>query len=116
MPVVHFVNEGRSIECPVGTNLRDLARAHKVQLYVFPHNLGHCRGNGLCGTCRIKVDDPRAVSPRTWLDDWKCAWEGDQIRLACQTRVLADIEVTTHPRKVLGWTNHPTYEWMQNLD
>lgn len=116
MPVVHFVKESRSIECPAGTNLRDLARANKLQLYVFPHNLAHCRGNGLCGTCRVRVDDPRALSPRTRLDEWKCGWEGDDIRLACQTRILADVEVTTNPRKVLGWTKHPTYQWMQELD
>lgn len=116
MPVVHFVNEERSIDCPVGTNLRDLARANKVQLYVFPFNLTHCRGNGLCGTCRVKIDNPRAVSAPTRLDQWRCAWEGDQIRLACQTKILASVEVTTHPRKVLGWTKHPTYEWIQDLE
>ncbi|HYD48189.1 MAG TPA: 2Fe-2S iron-sulfur cluster-binding protein [Terriglobales bacterium] len=116
MPTVYFVKEGRAIECPVGTNLRDLARENGIQLYVFPHNLGHCRGFGLCGTCRVKIDEPRAVSPRTGKDEWKCAWEGEHIRLACQTKVLADLKVYTTPRKILAWTNHGTYEWMKELE
>lgn len=115
MPTVHFVNEGRSVECPVGANIRDVARANGVQLYIFPHNLGHCRGFGLCGTCRVRVDDPRAVSARTSSDEWKCGWEGDEIRLACQTKILADVKIYTTPRKLLGWTNHDTYSWMQDL-
>lgn len=116
MPTVYFVKEGRAVECPVGANLRDLARANGIQLYLFPHNLGNCRGFGLCGTCRVRIDDPRAVSQRTPKDEWKCAWEGEDIRLACQTKVLADVKVTTTPRKILAWTNHPTYQWIKELE
>lgn len=118
MPTVYFVKEGRAIDCPVGTNLRDLARANGIQLYVFPHNMpgANCFGFGLCGTCRVKIDDSRAVSPRTGRDEFKCAWEGENIRLACQTRILADVKVYTAPRKILGWTNHDTYQWMQELE
>lgn len=116
MPVVYFVKEQRAIECPTGTNLRDVARANGLSVYVFPNNLLNCRGNGLCGTCRVSIDDPRAVSARTRADQRNCGWEGENIRLACQTKVLADVRVTTNPRKLLAWTNHPTYQWMQNLE
>ena len=116
MPVVYFVKQQRAVECPVGSNLRDVAQRNKIALYVFPTNILNCRGNGLCGTCRVRVDNPRAVSPRTRADERKNAWEGDQYRLACQTKVLADVSVVTNPRKVLGWTNHGTYQWMQELE
>ena len=116
MPVVYFVKQERAIECPVGTNLRDLAMQHKVDLYVFPNNLLNCRGNGLCGTCRVRVDNPHALSARTRSDQRKCGWEGEEYRLACQTKVLSDVSVVTNPRRILGWANHPTYNWMQKLE
>ncbi len=116
MPVVYFVKQQKSVECAVGETLRDVARANGVSVYVFPNNLANCRGFGLCGTCRIHVDNPNAVSARTPADQRKTGFEGDNIRLACQTKVLGDVEVVTNPRRQLAWMNHPTYEWMQNLE
>jgi ferredoxin len=116
MPVVYFVKQQRAVECPVGANLREVARKAGIDLYVFPNNILHCRGNGLCGTCRVHVDNPHALSTRTRRDQGKCGWEGEQFRLACQCKVLADISVVTNPRKLLGWTEHPTYQWMQKLE
>lgn len=114
MPRVHFVKQQVTVECPVGTNLRELALANDVDLYTFPANLLHCRGFGLCGTCRVKIDEPRAVSVRTPRDESETGWEGPHYRLACQTKVLADLQVITNPRRALGWTSHPTYQWMQH--
>jgi len=116
MPIVTFIKQGREIECPVGTNLRRLALDNEVDLYVFPNNIMNCRGNGLCGTCRVKVDNPRALSPRTRTEERKLGWEGEQFRLSCQVRVLADVQVTTNPRKHLGWMQHPTYQWLEGLE
>jgi len=113
MPLVHFVKQNVRLECPVGTNLRQLALANGVDLYAFPNNLLNCRGRHLCGTCRVKVDEPRALSARTPGDEAKTGWEGPHYRLACQSRVLADVQVVTNPRRILGWTNHPTYQWLQ---
>lgn len=113
MPTVHFIKQGRSVECPVGSNLREIALQHEIDLYAFPYNLLHCRGRALCGTCRVKVDEPLALSKQTADDESKLGWEGPHYRLACKTQVLADVQVTTNPRRVLGWTNHPTYAWMQ---
>jgi ferredoxin len=50
MPVVHFVKQNVQIECPVGTNLRELALANDIDLYAFPNNVLNCRGHALCGT------------------------------------------------------------------
>jgi ferredoxin len=117
MPTVRFVKQNVSVHCAVGTNLRRLALDNGIDLYSIPNNLLNCWGNGLCGTCRVKVDDPRAVNARrTPSDERKTGWEGPQYRLACQTQVLADVEVTTNPRRVLGWANHPTYEWMREAE
>ncbi len=116
MPIVYFVKQQRAVQCAVGANLRDVARENGIDVYVFPNNVVNCRGHGLCGTCRVKVDNPRALSPRAACDERKCGWEGEQYRLSCQTKVLADVSVVTNPRKVLAWTNHPTYQWMQELE
>ena len=113
MPLVHFVKQSVTVQCPVGTNLRELALANDIDLYAFPNNIFNCRGFALCGTCRVKVDEPRALSARTPGDEGKTGWEGPQYRLACQSKVLADVQVITNPRRVLGWTNHPSYQWMQ---
>jgi ferredoxin len=113
MPVVYFVKQDVTVECPVGTNLRQLALANEIDLYAFPNNIFNCRARALCGTCRVKVDEPRALSARTPGDERKTGWEGPHYRLACQSRVLADVKVTTNPRRVLGWMEHPTYEWLQ---
>ena len=116
MPDVHFVKQNVTLQCPVGTNLRLLARDNGVQIYAFPANLVHCRGFGLCGTCRVKVDNPRALSTPTAAEERKVIWEGPQFRLACQTQVLADVSVITNPRKEYGWMNHPTYQWMKDRE
>jgi ferredoxin len=113
MPLVTFVKQGLSIEVPRGANLREVALASKIDLYAFPSNLINCRGRGLCGTCRVKVDDHRALSPRTLADERKLGWEGKSYRLACQSQVLADVEVITNPRRISGWMDHPTYERMK---
>ena len=117
MPKVYFVKQAVAVECAGGTNLRKLALENGIAVYSFPNNLVNCIGNGLCGTCRIKVDNPNAVSAPTRSDEGKCGWEGPEYRLACQTKVLADVQVTTSPRnKKMGWMAHPTYQWMQGLD
>lgn len=110
MPLVTFVKQDLTIEVPRGANLRMVALENKVDLYVFPANLINCRGRGLCGTCRVWVDDPRALSPRTLADERKLGWEGKNYRLACQSQVLGNVSVVTNPRKVSGWMDHPTYE------
>ncbi len=115
MPSVRFVKQDLTVECPVGTNIRQLALDNEIDLYAFPANLLNCRGRALCGTCRIKIDDVRAVSPVTPDELSKVGWEGPQYRLACKSKVLADLEIVTNPRSKLGWMDHPTYKWMEDL-
>jgi ferredoxin len=113
MPLVTFIKQEISVEVSKGANLRQVALENNIDLYAFPHSLLNCRGRGLCGTCRVKVDDHRALSPRTYNDETKLGWEGKEYRLACQSYVLDDVAVVTNPRKISGWMNHATYERMK---
>lgn len=113
MPLVTFVKQDLTVEVPRGANLRAVALENKIDLYAFPSNLINCRGRGMCGTCRVQVDDHRALSPRTLQDQHKLGWEGKEYRLACQSHVLGDVAVVTNPRKIAGWMAHPTYERMK---
>ena len=113
MPVVTFIKQDITVEVPKGANLRLMALDHGIDLYLFPKNLLNCRGRGLCGTCRVKVDDPHALSSRTLADEKKCGWEGKNYRLACQSQVVDNVVVETNPRKIRGWMNHSIYECMK---
>ena len=68
MPVVRFVREGREVDCPAGTNLRELALAEGVELYGLKGRLGNCGGCGQCITCFVEVvaeRQPGALSDPT---------------------------------------------------
>jgi ferredoxin len=97
MPAVEF--RDRTLDCPEGAVLRDVL----LETGESPHNgradALNCRGHGTCGTCAVEVDgpttDPTArektrlgVPPHSGNDD---------LRLACQTRVLGDLAVRKYP-------------------
>lgn len=98
MPVVNFVNEFRQIEVATGTNLREVAQGAGISID-RQHFFGlSCNNRGLCGQCKVWVRDKSAgaTSGRTWketllffrrLSGWS--------RLACQVRVLGDVDVWT---------------------
>jgi ferredoxin len=95
MPKVVFVNEHRIVEVPSGKNLKTLS----LELGINPHreifrgiNCGHL---GLCGACQVwvKESSPGATNRRN-LRETIAGTRGLR-RLACQVRVLGDIEVTT---------------------
>lgn len=112
MPTVTFINEKKTIEVPMGANLRREAIRAGIQPHPFPHNLffANCHGNGMCGSCRMvvkkglencssqsvmeKVSKCNLLNPMT-LDSRLC--HDESLRLACQTCVNGDIEVETKP-------------------
>ena len=55
MPKVVFVKEKKEIEVPDGANLRQEARKAGIQVYRGIERFLNCRGNGLCGACRVLV-------------------------------------------------------------
>ena len=122
MPIITFVNEQKQIEVPDGANLRKEAKRAGINLNLGVNGFGssvnkylHCRGNGLCGTCRVLItkgmENTNPLTRREWVkfktpiptpipEPVSClAYVGheDTMRLACMTKVHGDIEVVSGP-------------------
>ncbi len=104
MPIVTFVREGKRLDVPVGANLRKVALKAGLPIYKGKDILLNCRGNMLCGTCRLEVLDKKNVSARSSLE--RLTLRGrfliarkvpDTLRLSCQVTVNGDITVRTQP-------------------
>jgi ferredoxin len=118
MPIVKFVKENVEIEVPEGANLRTEAIKAQVNTHQGLNGFGasinrivNCHGIGQCGTCRVRItkgienaskmgmiEKIRFVNPLP--DPLPClAYIGNEatMRLACQTRVMGDMEVETGP-------------------
>ncbi|MGB7343474.1 MAG: 2Fe-2S iron-sulfur cluster-binding protein [Pirellulaceae bacterium] len=97
MPIINFDNQ--QIACDENSNLRHALLAAKVTLYKGVARQIHCRGMGTCGTCAIEVSGP--VSEMTAIEKWRLSFpphkNGSGLRLACQCRVLGNIEIKKHP-------------------
>jgi ferredoxin len=109
MPVINFVKEKKKVEVPQGANLRKEAQKAGVQVYPGIHQVVHCPGFGLCGTCRVKIvkGTETHVKKQSWYEKLRlllgpitffarlgCEKE---LRLSCQTTVTGDIDVETQP-------------------
>jgi ferredoxin len=111
--------QGKTIDCAVGANLRQVLLAADVDLYNGQARLINCRGIGSCGTCAVQIEgvadavsavnwrDGRRPVPRTIVPVAVCPptiadgrrpvpWDHRPLRLACQTRVQGDIRVTKY--------------------
>lgn len=108
MPTVKFVNEKKSIEVPEGANLRREAIRNGVELYSGPHRYVNCMGFGQCASCRVHVVKGEENVSKQGLFEKARLFLGPltffarlnnekRLRLACQTRVLGDCEIVTHP-------------------
>ena len=100
VPVIRF--QGRETSCDVGTRLRDAI----LDAGMTPHHAAvsvlNCHGLGTCGTCAVEVrGKPGAVTPPTAMERWRLSvppHRADRgLRLACQCRVVGDVEVVKHP-------------------
>lgn len=96
MPIVRFA--GQSIECPAGANLRVVLLRARLPLY---NNVAHalnCRGRGVCGTCAVEIEGE--VSAATDAEQRRLGvfphHQHSGLRLACQCRVMGDLQVTKH--------------------
>ena|SRR6266540_3965457 len=104
MPKITFTRENQVIEVPEGTNLRKAALAEGIELYRGVSRYLNCHGFSQCGECRVHITKGMEnTSPKTFREKLRIAmsWfkigHEDKVRLACQTRVLGDIEVRTQP-------------------
>ena len=105
MPVITLANENKTIEVPVGTNLRRALLNNGVSPYIGIAKLINCRGFELCGTCRVEVVDGKGASPRREDEEQTLISSTPfyarkiekNIRLSCQVSVTGDINVRTRP-------------------
>jgi ferredoxin len=96
MPVVEFA--GRTVECPVGANLRVVLLRARLPLYSGAARALHCRGSAMCGTCAVRIEgevsEPTSAELRR-LSLFPHRPESG-LRLACQCSVQGDLKVTKH--------------------
>lgn len=104
MPKVVFVNDKKEIEVPAGANLRDEATKAGIQVYSGIDRYLNCRGNGLCGTCKVLVKKGMEnLSPPTRMERIKLGMmlssigHEDEMRLSCQVKVNGDVSIETRP-------------------
>ena len=93
MPTVNF--QGKTIHCETNANLRQVLIANKLPLHNGNSKYINCRGIGSCGTCAVEIIGE--VSEANWRDRTRRSLlphdKTKNRRLACQTKVLGDIEV-----------------------
>lgn len=100
MPTVEFLDAGVKVDCGKFANLRKLALLHHVEVYKGIARQTNCRGNGLCGECRMEiVEGSGNLSPKTRREKLNPKLRGkpDHHRLSCQCEVLGDIVAITAP-------------------
>lgn len=93
-----IVFAGATIECDEGANLRRVLLDADVPLYNGVAKAIHCRGMGTCGTCAVEINGP--VSEMTKVETWRLGFPPHRsesgLRLACQCKVLGDLQVKKH--------------------
>jgi ferredoxin len=97
VPVVQFA--GTKVECLPGSNLRMVLLRARLPLYASVAAALNCRGNGVCGTCAVRLEGD--ASPPTAAEQRRLGLfphrPGSGVRLACQVSVLGDLVVTKPP-------------------
>ena len=98
MPELFFVNENKRIDIGVGMNLREAAIDSEIDVYsnIFT-KLFNCRGNGICGTCVVKIE-AESIDPPNKIEEKKLKKKlmvNPSLRLACQLNVKNDMKIYT---------------------
>ena len=96
MPKVHFVNERVTVEVPENATIRDVAMQQGVEIYRGMWTHINCLGNGICGRCKIWIMSGSGTVTRRSIRERFHRIQGKQ-RLACQVRILGDVEIHTRP-------------------
>ncbi len=98
MPKLTFINENQEILVSGGSNLRQQALEHKIDIYKLKGKMMNCGGYGQCGTCIVEVvAGASQLSPRTDVEVRKLKQKPDTYRLACQTLVQGNATIKTKP-------------------
>lgn len=118
MPKVRFLRSGIEVEVEQGANLRQVALRNGVPLYPGIHRFANCHGLGQCGSCRVLLQNGTEAhaSPKGLVEKLRLAMayftigHGDAMRLACQTRVMGDLDVLEQPPMNMSGTYGPEAE------
>ena len=96
---LNFTRENRVCLGNTSASVRSIAEDHGIVTNHPPiyDKFLHCRGNGLCRSCRVEIDDDVNVNRPTVFERlWRTLrLLGPKERLACQARVYGPIEVVT---------------------
>ena len=110
MPVVTFQNEHKAFEVEAGANLREFMMKVGIPPYTPLDRALNCRGHNLCGTCAVEIVGNQGAPTRG--QDEEATLRGNfaiahlvekENRLACQTNVMGDMTVKTHPAMPIDW-------------
>jgi ferredoxin len=101
MPTVQFKEANVSVQGDEGKDIRQIASKNKIAVYGGVNKLLNCRGFGLCGTDRIKVEPGDCVTPMTWKEKLHLD-EKSGLRLACQAKLCGDATVSIVPALECG--------------
>ena len=98
MPEVFFVDQDKKINIDIGSNLREAAIESEIGVYsnIFT-KLFNCRGNGICGTCVVKIESEN-IDPPNEIEKKKLKKKlitDPNMRLACQLNVKTDLKIYT---------------------
>lgn len=98
MPRIRF--KDKVIACEKGANLRKVLLRHGISPYNGASSVLNCRGLGTCGTCALEIVKGE-VNPETRIEQWRLNFPPHRmengLRLACQCKVLSDLEIRKHP-------------------
>src|SRR5438445_13364004 len=99
MPKVYFVQEHREVDVAAGRTIKEIALEVGIDPNRKYQRLISCEGHGIFDGCKcwVKEKTPGALTPKTIAERILHHLRGWQ-RLACQARVLGDIEVWTLPQ------------------
>ena len=104
MATIRFINEKKEIQVPEGANLRREAMRAGVGIYKGKDRMLNCHGWGGCGTCRVLITKGMENTSKMGILErarlkFSLAYIGNEqtMRLACQTKVLGEVEVLTKP-------------------
>lgn len=109
MPTINA--QGKTFTCERGANLRRVLLDNDVDLYSPRANYVNCMGIGTCGTCAVAIEGE--VSEVNWRDRTRRSLPPHsptkELRLACQTKVLGDIQVSKFEgfwghEEAIAWT------------
>lgn len=93
MPYINF--QGHILTCDKEASLKKVLLENNKNVYNGNAAFLNCRGLGTCGTCCVHVEGK--LSPLTKVEKWRLSFpphKGEKgKRLACQAKVLGDLEV-----------------------